>query len=457
MARGADIVFLCVTGSPQIESIVYGPEGLLSSARNGQIVVDSSTAEPSSTERMRADFARRGTRYVDAPLARTPQDAEEGKLNCMVGAEPADFAAIKPVLEKFCENIFHVGPPGAGHKIKLVYNFVAMEAAAIPRRSPSRQERLSLEKLFPAGLGRRRQLQHVPDDGPQGAQGRPQRPDVHARQREERTSVTTRQSRAGAQLMGEAAHQSWCRRTRSASARSSSRPDRGLRADVKVRIVRGLAACQRRSTASRHLNEPEAAERIGEKDVTHGKRRKLLKQMLPARLGGRVLRPVEGATTPGRRRAEEAAGDRPHHGRERPVRRERHGRAPRRDARDPRVQRQGRRARPPDRGAAHGHRDHAGHRLARRRAHDHAQRGRVPDRRGAFGRGQRHLAGGAEVRHGVLQHQLELAHRGRPRLPPRQVRLGRQRHQLQPRHRQERDAGERPQLAAAHQRLRLGP
>ena len=68
-----------------------------------------------------------------------------------------------------------------------------------------------------------------------------------------------------------------------------------------------------------------------------------------------------------------------------------------------------------DRGAAHGHRDHAGHRLARRRAHDHAQRGRVPDRRAAFGRGQRHLAGGAEVRLRVLQHQLELAHRSRAR------------------------------------------
>jgi 3-hydroxyisobutyrate dehydrogenase-like beta-hydroxyacid dehydrogenase len=78
VARGVDIVFLCVSSSPQIESIVHGPEGLLSSARNGLIVVDTSTAEPSSTERLRADFARRGTRYIDAPLARTPKEAEEG-------------------------------------------------------------------------------------------------------------------------------------------------------------------------------------------------------------------------------------------------------------------------------------------------------------------------------------------------------------------------------------------
>ena len=128
-----------------------------------------------------------------------------------------------------------------------------------------------------------------------------------------------------------------------------------------------------------------------------------------------------------------------------------------RDDGDQGVQRQGRRARPDDRGDPHGHRDHAGHRLARRRADDHPQRGRVPGRRAALGRGQRDLAGGAEVRLRLPQHQLELAHRGRQGLPPRQVRLGRQRHQLRARDRQERDQGERQELGAAHQRLRLGP
>ena len=110
-----------------------------------------------------------------------------------------------------------------------------------------------------------------------------------------------------------------------------------------------------------------------------------------------------------------------------------------------------------DRGDPHGHRDDAGHRLARRRAHDHAQRGGVPGRRGALGRGQRDLAGGAEVRLRLPQHQLELADRGRQGLPPRQVRLGRQRHQLLARDRQERDEGQRQELGAADQRLRLGP
>jgi len=129
LMSSSDIVFLCVTGSPQVEANVYGPGGLLEASGKGQIVIDCSTAQPDSTDRIRADFEKRGVRYVDAPLARTPQHAEEGKLNCMVGADEKTFAEVKPVLEKFCESIFHAGGFGAGHKIKLVYNFLAMSHA----------------------------------------------------------------------------------------------------------------------------------------------------------------------------------------------------------------------------------------------------------------------------------------------------------------------------------------
>jgi 3-hydroxyisobutyrate dehydrogenase-like beta-hydroxyacid dehydrogenase len=129
LAANADVVILCVTGSTQVEENVYGPDGLLEAARKGQIVIDCSTAQPESTDRIRADFEKKGVRYVDAPLARTPVQAEEGKLNCMVGADEKTFAEVKPVLEKFCENIFHVGGFGAGHRMKLVNNFLAMSHA----------------------------------------------------------------------------------------------------------------------------------------------------------------------------------------------------------------------------------------------------------------------------------------------------------------------------------------
>lgn len=130
VARDADIVFICVTGSPQVESVVHGPGGLLEAARPGLRIVDTSTAEPHSSAKLRADFAARGVKFIDAPLARTPKEAEEGRLNTMVGADPEDFAAIEPVLKAFCENIFHVGPPGHGHVLKLVNNMMAMSFAA---------------------------------------------------------------------------------------------------------------------------------------------------------------------------------------------------------------------------------------------------------------------------------------------------------------------------------------
>jgi 3-hydroxyisobutyrate dehydrogenase-like beta-hydroxyacid dehydrogenase len=150
LARGADMVMLCVTGSPQVEAVVHDQNGLLAAAREGLIVVDHSTAEPASSASIRAAFAARGTRFIDAPLARTPKEAEEGRLNTMVGAEPADFEAIKPVLAAYCENIIHVGPPGHGHVLKLINNMLAMtQAAAIAEAmAAAAKAGLSLQKVF---------------------------------------------------------------------------------------------------------------------------------------------------------------------------------------------------------------------------------------------------------------------------------------------------------------------
>lgn len=150
LAAASDVVILCVTGSPQVEANVLGERGLLASARDGLLVIDTSTSEPESTARMREAFSAKGAAYVDAPLARTPKEAEEGRLNAMVGADDATFERAKPILAAFCENIFHVGPPGAGHTLKLVNNFMAMtivasiaEAFAVASRAGVR-----LDKLF---------------------------------------------------------------------------------------------------------------------------------------------------------------------------------------------------------------------------------------------------------------------------------------------------------------------
>ena len=131
LAAGSDVVVLCVTGTPEVESVLYRRDGLLEGAREGLIVVDCSTSEPASSERIAADLAERGASLVDAPLARTPADAEAGRLNTMVGASQEDFERVRPLLETCCENIFHMGPVGSGHKTKLVYNFITMGYAAL--------------------------------------------------------------------------------------------------------------------------------------------------------------------------------------------------------------------------------------------------------------------------------------------------------------------------------------
>ncbi len=142
LARTSDIVFVCVTGSPQVEAVVSGPEGLLTGAASGLLIVDTSTAEPDSTNRLRALCEAQGVQYIDAPLARTPLEAEAGRLNVMVGATDAQFALLKPVLQAFAENVFHVGQAGAGHVIKLLNNFIAQaictataEAFAVGQRA----------------------------------------------------------------------------------------------------------------------------------------------------------------------------------------------------------------------------------------------------------------------------------------------------------------------------------
>jgi 3-hydroxyisobutyrate dehydrogenase-like beta-hydroxyacid dehydrogenase len=142
LAAGSEIVFVCVTGSPQVEACVMGDDGLLGGAPQGLVIVDCSTSEPASTAALRERCAASGVTFVDAPLSRTPVEAEAGRLNVMVGADDAVFAKLEPVMRGFAENVLHVGGPGAGHTIKLLNNFIAQavctataEAFAVGQRA----------------------------------------------------------------------------------------------------------------------------------------------------------------------------------------------------------------------------------------------------------------------------------------------------------------------------------
>lgn len=132
VAASSDIVFLCVSDSPTVEAIVYGENGLKAGAHKGLIIVDASTADPTSTQRIIDDLRPLGVTFCDAPLGGTPIQAEEGKLFAMVGCDDdATFARIKPAIAAWAGRIEHFGPATTGHKLKLINNFIAQGYGAI--------------------------------------------------------------------------------------------------------------------------------------------------------------------------------------------------------------------------------------------------------------------------------------------------------------------------------------
>ena len=81
--------------------------------KSGTVIVDCSTAEPGSTRKVAAAVAAKGGHFVDAPLVRTPKEAEEGKLGVMTGGDPKVIKQIEPILQCFAESIVYAGGVGA--------------------------------------------------------------------------------------------------------------------------------------------------------------------------------------------------------------------------------------------------------------------------------------------------------------------------------------------------------
>ncbi len=131
MAETCDMIHLCLSNSRQVEDVIRGPDGILSGARKGLIVVDTSTADPTSTLALAEELASKGAVMVDAPLGRTPKEAEEGTLDAMVGCDEEVFETVRPVIDCWAGTVTRIGPVGSGHKMKLLMNFIAMGYAAL--------------------------------------------------------------------------------------------------------------------------------------------------------------------------------------------------------------------------------------------------------------------------------------------------------------------------------------
>lgn len=142
LAERSDAIILVLTGSAQVEAVLQQADGILAGLREGAVVIDCSTAIPSSSLRMAKAVEAAGGRFLDSPMTRTPKEAAEGRLNLLVGGDAQLLEACRPLLACFAENITHVGPVGAGHGMKLLHNYVSLgmvtllsEAAACAARN----------------------------------------------------------------------------------------------------------------------------------------------------------------------------------------------------------------------------------------------------------------------------------------------------------------------------------
>jgi 3-hydroxyisobutyrate dehydrogenase-like beta-hydroxyacid dehydrogenase len=145
IARGSNILFLCLPSSVEVEATLYGAGGVLEGAHAGLIVVDSTTADPNSTRRIAEDLKAKGARMLDAPLGRTPKEAEEGKLSTYVGGDPDTVKAVRPVFECYADTIIEVGELGMGHTLKLINNFISIGTCAIISEAAATAAKLGVD------------------------------------------------------------------------------------------------------------------------------------------------------------------------------------------------------------------------------------------------------------------------------------------------------------------------
>jgi len=124
VAEKADIIFIMVPDTPDVELALFGPKGVAESVRKGSIVVDMSSISPIATKEFAAKLAAKGVEMLDAPVSGGQVGAENATLSIMVGGKADVFAKIKPYFELMGKNIVHIGPSGDGQTCKVANQIV---------------------------------------------------------------------------------------------------------------------------------------------------------------------------------------------------------------------------------------------------------------------------------------------------------------------------------------------
>lgn len=124
MAAQCDVIIFVVPTSKEIAANLDGPDGILAVNRPGQIIVDLTTSDPARTRQLAQAAQAKGRTYLDAGMTGGASGADAGTLTLMIGGDAAALDRVRPVLATLARKLFHVGPSGAGHTLKLIHNMI---------------------------------------------------------------------------------------------------------------------------------------------------------------------------------------------------------------------------------------------------------------------------------------------------------------------------------------------
>jgi 4-hydroxybutyrate dehydrogenase/sulfolactaldehyde 3-reductase len=145
VAASSTAIVTMLPDSKTVDHVVLGPDGILSHAASGSLIMDMSTIDPKTTDRLAARAADKGVAFVDAPVGRLASHADKGESLFMVGAAAQDFARVKPMLEAMGSTIFHCGPAGSGTRTKLVNNYLAISSCQMNAEALALSQRFGLD------------------------------------------------------------------------------------------------------------------------------------------------------------------------------------------------------------------------------------------------------------------------------------------------------------------------
>ena len=158
VAQSCDVALLMLPDSAIVDALLWN-DGFAASLKPGTLLLDMGSSDPNHTRENQRKLAAVGIAMVDAPVSGGVKRANDASLAIMAGGVVADFERARPLLEKLGRTVVHVGPPGAGHALKALNNYVSASGLLAVCEALVAAQRFGIEPatanaLFNASTGR---------------------------------------------------------------------------------------------------------------------------------------------------------------------------------------------------------------------------------------------------------------------------------------------------------------